>query len=98
MDVSDRTGAAPLMVSCAHGERPSAVVCGHMLGSRDDVVGFVENSSVPVDLQAWCAACEKVFLAEGDKTPRFLEFNQMALVCDLCYSDLRARHSIPIGR
>jgi hypothetical protein len=95
VDLSDRTGAAPLMISCAHGERPSAVVCGHMLSSKSQVVGFVENSSDPADLQAWCAACEQVFLAEGDKTPRFLEFNQMALVCDLCYSNLKDRHSIP---
>ena len=94
MEVSDKTGEAPLMISCAHGERPSAVVCGHMLTSKNEVVGFVENCSDPADLQAWCATCERLFLAEGDKTPRFLEFNQMALVCDLCYSNLKDRHSI----
>jgi hypothetical protein len=66
-----------------------------MLSSKDEVVGFVENSSDPTDLQAWCATCEQVFLTEGDKTPRFLEFNQMALVCDVCYANLKDRHSIP---
>jgi hypothetical protein len=76
-------------------ERPSAVVCGHMLNSKSQGVGFVENSSDPADLQAWCTACEQVFLAEGDKTPGFLEFNQTALVCDLCYSNPKDRHSIP---
>jgi len=30
VDVSERTGAAPLMISCAHGQRRSAVVCGHI--------------------------------------------------------------------
>jgi hypothetical protein len=66
-----------------------------MLDSRDEVLGFVENSSDPTDLQAWCGSCEQLFLSEGDKTPRFVEFNQMALVCDLCYENLKARHTTP---
>jgi hypothetical protein len=64
-----------------------------MLDAQDEVVGFVENSSDPSDLQAWCEACEQVFLSEGDKTPKFREFTQMTLVCDLCYESLKARHS-----
>jgi len=92
MSVSDKFGLEPLLISCCHGQRPSAVVCGHMLKTTDHVVGFVENSSDPTDLQAWCDACEKRFLSEGDKTPAFLEFNQMAVVCDICYSNLKDRH------
>ena len=95
MSVSDKTGLPPLLIKCSHGERPSAVVCGHMLNARDEVVGFVENSSDPTDLQAWCESCEQLFLSEGDKTPKFVEYNQMALVCDLCYQDLKARHAAP---
>ena len=93
MSVSDETGAAPLMISCAHGQRPSAVVCGHMLQANDEIVGFVENSSDPADLQAWCDACERMFLSEGDKTAAFRSFNQMALVCDICYANFKRRHS-----
>jgi hypothetical protein len=70
---------------------PSAVVCGHMHSARDEVVGFVENCSDPTDLQAWCESCENVFLAEGDKTPKFLEYN-LALECDVCYANLKDRH------
>lgn len=92
MGVSDRTGLPPLLIKCTHGERPSAVVCGHLLNARDEVVGFVENSSDPTDLQAWCDSCEQFFLGEGDKTAKFVEYNQMALVCDLCYQNLKARH------
>jgi len=97
MTVSDKTGLPSLLINCTHGERPSAVVCGHMLSARDEVVGFVENSSDPADLQAWCRSCENFFLSEGDKTPKFVEVNRMTLVCDLCYQDLKARHSIPEG-
>jgi hypothetical protein len=93
MTVSDNTGVPSLMISCSHGSRPSAVVCGHMLSAKDEVVGFVENSSDPTDLQAWCSSCEQVFLAEGDKTPKFVEFTQMCLVCDVCYANLKGRHS-----
>jgi hypothetical protein len=92
MNVSDKTGLPPLLIKCSHGERPSAVVCGHMLNAEEKVVGFVENSSDPTDLQAWCEACEQLFLEEGGKTARFLEFNQMSLVCDCCYANLKARH------
>jgi hypothetical protein len=64
-----------------------------MIEAKDRVVGFVENSSDPNDLQAWCGACERYFLAEGDKTSAFRAFNQMALVCDVCYAEFKERHS-----
>jgi len=50
---SDKTGEPALMISCAYGERPSAIVCGHMLSANDKFVGFVENSADANDLQAW---------------------------------------------
>ena len=83
MDSSTKPRNSPLVVTCTHGQRPASVVCGHMIAAKDEVVGFVENSSDPADLQAWCHACEQLFLLEGDKTPRFEEFNQMAVVCDI---------------
>jgi hypothetical protein len=85
----------PTQISCHHGSRPAAVVCCHMLTVKDSVVGFVENSSDPNDLQAWCEACEAMFIGEGDRTERFLAFNDRQIVCDVCYGDLKSRHSRP---
>ncbi|MBK7395262.1 MAG: hypothetical protein IPJ34_02895 [Myxococcales bacterium] len=83
-----------MIIKCGtHGGRTAAVVCGHMLPAKDHAVGFVENSSEPDDLQAWCDACERLFLREGEMTDEFKEFNQMTVVCDDCYAELRARHS-----
>lgn len=83
----------PLYVDCGpHGKRVAAVVCCHMLESSEPV-GFVENSSDPNDLQAWCQSCEELFLAEGDKTEVFEAFNDRHIVCTECYSGLKAKHS-----
>jgi hypothetical protein len=90
------SGNKALTIKCGtHGTRVAAVVCGHMLDAKDQSVGFVENSSDPNDLQAWCAECEKMFLLEQDKTPAFCEFNRMAVVCDFCYESLKEKHSFP---
>jgi len=80
-------------IKCStHGVRVPAIVCCHMIRSKDAVVGFVENSSDPEDLQGWCNACESMFLSEGDKTERFKQFNDFAVVCDFCYATLKERH------
>lgn len=85
---------SPLFIDCGtHARRATAVVCGHMLAAEDHAVGFVENSSDPDDLQAWCDACEQLFLREGEMTDAFKKFHQMTVVCDECYAALRARHS-----
>ncbi len=75
-----------------HSKRATAVVCCHMIKASHSV-GFIENSSDPDDLQAWCERCEEMFLAEGDKTEAFLAFNNMAIVCCTCYKDLKQQHS-----
>jgi hypothetical protein len=81
-DESEAGGA--LMISCAHGTRPSAVVCRHLLTERER----------PADLQAWCGECEKLFLDEGgEMTTRFREFNDFALVCDLCDANIKISHA-----
>lgn len=86
----------PLLVSCGpHGERIASVVCRHMLNGQPAPAGFIENSSDPNDLQAWCHACEEMFMAEGDMTEDFKAFNDMALVCVDCYAQAKARHDIP---
>jgi hypothetical protein len=83
----------PLYVDCGpHGKRVAAVVCCHMIESPHPV-GFIENSSDPNDLQAWCERCEEMFLAEGDKTDAFEAFNDRAIVCCVCYQELKAKHA-----
>ena len=83
-----------LTVKCGtHGERVAAVVCRHMLNSKDMAVGFVENSSDPQDLQAWCEECEAFFLEEDALTEAFKAFNDRAIVCDFCYALFKERHS-----
>jgi hypothetical protein len=88
--------ADPLMLYCGtHGERASAVVCKHMLRNEPAPSGFIENSSDPEDLQAWCYRCEEKFEQEGEMTDAFRAFNDMALVCIDCYKEAKARHSLP---
>jgi hypothetical protein len=84
-----------LRIDCAcHGNRVAAVVCGHLLECDSPPLGFIENSADPDDLQAWCYACEYLFLQEEDKTPRFEAFNRRAIVCRECYADIKARHDV----
>jgi len=91
MPESDR-----LILKCGtHGERVPTVVCCHLLQVRDEVLGFVENSAQPDDLQAWCMRCEAMFLAEDGLTEAFKRFNDFKIVCDFCYADIRSRHSLP---
>jgi hypothetical protein len=89
------TDDSPLLVDCGiHGKRIAAVVCCHMLSAGEQRVGFVENSSDPNDLQAWCDKCEAMFLAEGDKTEAFEQFNNRAIVCTVCYAKIKAQHAL----
>jgi len=86
----------PLMVDCGpHGMRVAAVVCQHLLKVRDRRIGFVENSHDPNDLQAWCNDCEDFYLREQGRTPEFVEFNGMSVVCVVCYQEARNRHDEP---
>lgn len=86
----------PLYLDCArHGRGIAAVVCGHLLGEREDPRGFVVNSDVPGDHQAWCDACEARFLVEGELNEAFRAFTRMSLVCEDCYAGIRERHSRP---
>jgi hypothetical protein len=88
------TDSKPLMVTCdKHGVRAASTVCGHLIQPTDAVLGFVENSSEPDDLQAWCNACEQMFLREQALTDAFRKFNDMTIVCDACYARLKKEHS-----
>ena len=89
------TESEPMYVDCGtHGKRVSAVVCRHLLKPEGDPVGFIENSSDPNDLQDWCYKCESVYDEEGDMTEKFREFNDMAIVCVVCYKNSKSYHSI----
>ena len=89
------TTTEPMMVKCgSHGERVSAVVCKHVLQSQPAPAGFIENSDDTNDLQAWCYHCEEKFQQEGGMTDAFKEFNDMAIVCVVCYGEAKSRHTI----
>ena len=84
-----------LAITCStHGPGVGAVVCGHMVSDGGTVVGFVENSSDPNDLQAWCNECEALFLREGEMTEEFRQFTKMSIVCVVCYSTLKLQHTL----
>ena len=89
----------PLLIECgSHGPGLTAVVCCHMLGADRPPVGFIDNSSDPNDLQAWCAMCEAKFEAEDGMTKAFRKFNDMAIVCVTCYAEKKQVHmSLPSG-
>ena len=85
----------PLMVNCGeHGERLAAVLCRHLLLRDTGPLGFIENSSDPEDLQAWCYDCEDVFEREGGMTEAFQDFNDLAIVCVDCYAAAKRRHTM----
>jgi hypothetical protein len=87
------TKSGPLMLDCGiHGERISTVVCKHMLRGEHAPAGFIENSSDPDDLQAWCQQCEDEFERQNGMTEAFRQFNGMTLVCLLCYTEAKSRH------
>ena len=84
-----------LYVDCGtHGKRKSATVCGHFVRNNGQPLGFIENSSDPDDLQAWCYACEYVFSQEEKMTDYFKKFNDMAVVCVDCYQKYKVQHTV----
>lgn len=84
----------PSTVDCdTHGTGTPCCICCHLNRATDMALGFVENSSDPQDLQAWCDECEQMFLREQDMTEAFREFNGLTIVCDACYHRLKALHS-----
>lgn len=96
MSDDDESDAEPTTIDCeVHGTSRSAVVCRHHIRTSDLSVGFVENSSDPNDLQAWCDACEEMFLREQQLTETFRKFNDFAVVCIECYARLKKLRSSP---
>jgi hypothetical protein len=83
-----------LMINCAvHGRSVMAIVCRHMVGFSWRKVGFIQNTDHADDLQAWCDKCERMFLAEGDRTERFEKFHGMTGVCTGCWETIKKKHA-----
>lgn len=80
-------------IICDHEKCPTSVICCHQL-SRVYSVGFIENNADPVDLQAWCYACEYFFQQEGEMTLKFKNFNNAQIVCEECYREIKKHHTI----
>lgn len=80
-----------LEIECKHGKGITSIVCCHQLDSEVPV-GFIENSSDPNDLQAWCYACEYLFQQEEEMTPKFRTFNNAKVVCERCYEKIKQFH------
>jgi hypothetical protein len=94
--MNDDDEDARATIECeTHGSSPGSIVCCHLLRPSDASLGFVENSSDPDDLQAWCDACEQLFLREGELTEAFREFCNFAVVCVGCYARIKQLHSSP---
>ena len=81
-----------LSIKCKHGDGIAACVCKHLLENIEPDIGFVENSDLLGDLQAWCTLCEEFFLQEGEMTEAFKKFHDLKLVCEDCYAEIKARY------
>jgi len=82
-------------IDCAkHGEGIAATVCGHLVCGPGSPLGFIENSSNPADLQAWCYDCENLYEQEGEMTPKFREFHDLTMICTECYATIKGIHGI----
>jgi hypothetical protein len=75
-----------------HGKGFGATVCCHLVNNNGAPLGFVESSSEPRDLQAWCYACEHMFLLEEDMTDRLRKFCDFSVVCEQCYASIKDHH------
>ncbi len=81
-------------VSCqTHGEAYATFVCGHLA----EGAATEWYSAEPIDADpwpsAWCDACHRAFLAEGEWNERSEAAADLrvTLICHRCYEALRAR-------
>jgi hypothetical protein len=79
-----------------HGKTISSIVCCHLIKNFGQSAGFIENSNIPEDLQAWCNECESLFNIELELTDKFKAFNDFSVVCCKCYQDIKVKHSTAI--
>src|SRR2546421_6093264 len=81
-------------VECeTHGTRTSCIVCCHLLRGSDLVLGFVEDTSDPDDLRAWCNECEQLYMREQEWTDAFKAFADVKVMCDARYARIKELHA-----
>ncbi len=79
-----------LAFECEHGTGVAAVVCTHLVGQPSRTIGFIENSNIQGDYQAWCKDCEQRFIECGEElNDAFRKFNDFKLVCEQCYGGIK---------
>ena len=74
-----------------HGRRYATFVCCHLVQGSD--LGFFYADD-PEDERpdAWCGACDRVLLEEGEWNDRSEGFAQVTLICSECYDAVRKRN------
>ena len=81
------------VVHCdVHGAQGPAYVCQHL--NVHEPIGFIEGYD-PDDpeqelFQAWCSACDRVFMEEGEWNDHSEAVAQPRLVCRACYLRMKA--------
>lgn len=78
-----------------HGIRPPSFVCEHLQYGAG--IGFYQ----PDDEQdpewpfkdAWCGACDKVLMEQGEWNAVSEGQSQMIAICEGCYEEIRERNS-----
>ena len=79
-----------------HGNRKTAFICQHL--TKSSFLGFHEAFETDPeiepenDYQAWCDACEKERLKEGEWNDTSMAFADIKIVCDLCYFEIKKRN------
>jgi hypothetical protein len=83
------------MMECArHGRRRPAFICQHLrLGEG---IGFKQPQE-PLDPEApfqnaWCDACDKVLLREGEWNDVSEGFAKVMVICEGCLEEIRSRN------
>ena len=56
-------------------------------------MGLLKTVLIRTIFRRGADVCEEVFQSEGDKTEAFEAFNDRVIVCCVCYSELKAKHS-----
>jgi hypothetical protein len=88
VEMSDKTKR----IHCeTHGGRYATYVCCHLVEGSN--LGFF-CADDPDDERpdAWCGACDRVLLEEGEWNARSEGFAQVALICSECYDVVRERN------
>jgi hypothetical protein len=87
-------------VECSvHGPGVATFTCQHLrLGSACGFFRASEDLASDPYPDAWCSACEEVFVREDGWNDRSVEFAKISVLCPGCYEDSRHRNErLPTG-